>query len=285
MKEYSDQELVAVIGKAPQIIQDQIGDSEMLHVVVAIATAHGLHVDAIGVLARLNTYLLLGLISPQEFVQELIRMQISEADAKQILEEINQKIFAPMHDKMRAGEQGAPPSLATPIEPVTVPIPARPIAPPPPPRMPATPPQQTMPTLIPKPLNRLQPQQIVGGALVLQHAAPPPVQQPKPPTPAQQISTPPTANKPLLAAALRAAGVPMLSNREVPHINVSKPVAPAPGPVAKPATPPAAPAKPAPTSDLLPKPQTPAAPVIPAKPLVTGYSVDPYRAQPEEHEK
>jgi hypothetical protein len=67
-----------------------------------------LHIDQIGLVAELNVQMLLGLVTPPEFLQELITAGIPDKDARQIMTEINQKIFAPLREQMEKG-----PTVAT----------------------------------------------------------------------------------------------------------------------------------------------------------------------------
>ena|SRR3989344_1877023 len=117
MTPYTDEELVALMQKAPQPIQDAISDPGTALTILALGKKANLHIDTIGTIAELNTSMLLGLISPLEFLDELIRLQIPEAQAKQIMIEINQKIFMPIQQKMRG------PQVANPISPPPKPPP------------------------------------------------------------------------------------------------------------------------------------------------------------------
>lgn len=250
MKKFTEDEIENAWKAAPKSIQDALGsvDSAMsvIAAVTAIGSEHKLHVDQIGLLVTINNYMLLGLISPEEFLAELIVNKIPDAEARKIMDEINQKIFSPLREKMRSG-----------------PVPAARPTPPPVPR-PVTP--------APAPTPRPVPQQ-----------APAPTRQPIT-DPARELPVgegvhpvAPLPPKVVLPGAAPAAPSSRLINRiSPPSITLESraPGAPALTPAARPTPPPPANLPGAlPVSDLLP----PKPPASTAKP----YTVDPYREPPE----
>ncbi len=122
MKYFTDQELEEALGRAPKPIQDEMTSSNTIaEVVASIGHTLNLHIDIVGAIVQLSVYMLLGLINPQEFSQELTALGLSEAQIKEIMSVINQKIFVPLHEQMRSGGGGvAPPSAP---RPVNIPIP------------------------------------------------------------------------------------------------------------------------------------------------------------------
>ncbi|MDO8624333.1 MAG: hypothetical protein Q7R54_03170 [bacterium] len=142
MKKYSREELIAIISKVPTPIQELLESTELNVTLTAMAVRQKLHIDQIGVLAQLNMHMLLGLINPQEFQNELIGAGIQEPQAREIITEINQKIFVPLQQKMREGS-----GVGKPTTQVDVPS----YKPPPTPPMPR-PPIQVQPMPRPMPL-------------------------------------------------------------------------------------------------------------------------------------
>lgn len=109
MKHFTDQEIEEAIKKAPKFIQDEISSGEDTAVIIAeIGRKFGLHIDIIGTIAELNRNMLLGFVNPQEVMDELILAKIPDKDARQIMTEINQKIFVPLHEQMRSGGVAMP---------------------------------------------------------------------------------------------------------------------------------------------------------------------------------
>jgi hypothetical protein len=104
MKHFTDQEIAEALRIAPKTIQDTIFDGQTVAVTVAnIGKVQSLHIDQIGIIAELNRNMLLGLVNPQEFLNELIAAKVPEKDAREIMTEINQKIFVPLREEMKKG--------------------------------------------------------------------------------------------------------------------------------------------------------------------------------------
>lgn len=104
MKHFTDQEIEQAIKRSPKLIQNEIMTGEDTAVIIAgLGKTRGLHIDQIGTLAELNRNMLLGLISPDEFLKDLIEAKIPEKDARDIMKEINEKIFVPLREEMRKG--------------------------------------------------------------------------------------------------------------------------------------------------------------------------------------
>jgi hypothetical protein len=97
MKHFTDQEIADALKKVPKLIQDELSSGEDTAVVLAqMGQKYKLHVDQIGTLAELNRNMLLGLVGPSEFLQDLVTAGISDKDAREIMKEINEKIFVPL---------------------------------------------------------------------------------------------------------------------------------------------------------------------------------------------
>lgn len=168
MKNYSQQEIITALNAAPHLIQDGITGSNTLAIIVELQKKYKLHIDQIGKIAELNRNMLLGLVGPDEFLKDLIEAKIPEKDAREIMTEINQKIFVSLREKMRSGG---------------VPAPTRPV-------MPQTRPQVSTPPAPPRHIiNKIQ-NPVVGEKLLEDHEEPhiefakapmtPPVSRPTP---------------------------------------------------------------------------------------------------------
>lgn len=114
MKKYSDSEILAATKEAPAPVREIVEDVQTAFTIAEIGQRYNFHIDQIGLLAELNRNMLLGLVNPQEFLQELLVAKIPDADAKQIMTEINQKIFVPLRNEMR--KEGISASVAKPAE-------------------------------------------------------------------------------------------------------------------------------------------------------------------------
>ncbi len=92
---------------APEIVRAVYDADSTVQTIVELQTKYKLHVDEAGLIGTGIGNMLLGLTNPQEFLDELIATKIPESDAKQIMAEINQKIFVPLHEQMRKVGVGA----------------------------------------------------------------------------------------------------------------------------------------------------------------------------------
>mgnify|MGYP001615343682 FL=1 len=150
MRHYSTKELLEINNKAPLPVQDTLSSTATITTISNLGNKFQLHIDQLGLLAELNVQMLLGLVGPEEFIKELITAGIPDANAKQIIAEINQKIFVPLREQIRSGGAGVqqstaptPPKATQGTARVGAPVPTRPISMPmpsyyaPPPQSPA----------------------------------------------------------------------------------------------------------------------------------------------------
>jgi hypothetical protein len=191
---YSNDELIKLMDTAPLPVQQTIESKETVAIISGLGTRFGLHIDVIGKVAALNVQMLLGLVGPEEFLKELIAAGVSDKDARQIMTEINQKIFVPLREKMKS-ETVATPEPATPqsTKPAEPPKPVTPL-----------PAASSVPTTNPKLLadeklleDHEEPSIIINQ---IKKTAPPPANLPgamMPPSPPKPVSSvPPTPSKP-----------------------------------------------------------------------------------------
>ncbi|MBU6323646.1 hypothetical protein KGQ55_03095 [Patescibacteria group bacterium] len=113
----SQQTVFAAAERAPDYVKDIIQDAATTDILLAIGRAHQLHIDAIGTLARANTAMLLGLVSPSEFVSYIAQAGVAPDIAAQIATEVNEKIFKPLRTRMQSGAGPAPTAAKRPAVP------------------------------------------------------------------------------------------------------------------------------------------------------------------------
>lgn len=101
--QFTDEQVIAAIDSAPEMVRETLRSADTSKAIAAIGTAHRLHLDQIGSLAQINRNLLIGLVDPSEMYGELVGIGVSPDEAKLIMGEINQKIFVPLREAMRAG--------------------------------------------------------------------------------------------------------------------------------------------------------------------------------------
>ena len=96
-------------GKLPYPLRDFLAGEDMANIVSEVGAKYGLHVDTIGVVDRETTNMLLGLIDPAQFVTELKSAGIPDTTITPLVQELNEKVFMPLHTKMQAPGAAADP--------------------------------------------------------------------------------------------------------------------------------------------------------------------------------
>ena len=105
MKTITKEVAIQAYQAAPRLIKNIVDSGQTVSTIVEIGKKHNLvHVDVFGKLAKINSYLLLGLTTPEEFLEELVTSGVSDKDAREIVNEINQKIFVPLREEMRKSQ-------------------------------------------------------------------------------------------------------------------------------------------------------------------------------------
>ena len=217
-------EAIEALKSAPPAVQEIFAAEETNDFIDELRKRYQLHVDVAGSLGKEIGFLLLGLVSPQDFFKKLTLAGVDTIKAQGIVNDLNEHIFKPLRTKMQEGGAGTPaPRLLTPtpqprvdvppmvrpsvgtasatVKPVfqpahptqTPPVPQR-VPPPPPPNLPGA--SVAMPAA--NPLPRTVPPMPVSRPMV-----PPPTATPSPTGLSQPPATPPSP-KPF------SPGVPML---------------------------------------------------------------------------
>lgn len=277
-----EQNIAQVMQMLPPPVRQYLASGTYSVVAKDLTIKHGLHMDQGSILEREIMLLLMGIENPSEFMEALTsEAAIPQPVVKDIMLEINQKIFTPLQEEMRKGaeilKQQPPKPITPPVQPrINIPpernniIPANP-------QFPQRPP----------PLSA----QSYGGARQINATTP------KYFNLENKIPPPPPINNPQngLAAALKQVlheghqtSLPtksvnvgrLLEDHEEPHIDVSSKVQTV---------------SPTPSSGVIPpgvrfspliapkvEPQIPPAPPVQAKPIpppvsFKPYSTDPYR--------
>lgn len=99
-----DQLLIAY-RSAPEAIQSMYGSEEVSTIISDIGSQYRLPAVISENLERSVGHLLLGLSSPAEFFGNLMLGGTDEQTARGVMEEINQRIFAPLNQQMKAAPQ------------------------------------------------------------------------------------------------------------------------------------------------------------------------------------
>ncbi len=129
---FSEQQIEDALNAAPQAIRDVLEDGTLDTSVAKSCQEQGLHVDQIGAVALHSQNILIGLLKPSEFIFELESSGIPKPVANAILQDLNEQVFKPLNEKIRAEKESGEETPEEPVEPTRTP--EKP-APPPPPRI------------------------------------------------------------------------------------------------------------------------------------------------------
>lgn len=311
-----DEQVAILIAELPKPVQDFLHSPERDAVSSELSTKYALHADQAGVFERSYIYMLLGVYTPDEFVQELRDAHIAEETIRGLTTDVNERVFK----KLQGAERNPPPPpvsapipppiplspkpaapapfISTPMakpfspspapKPVPAPLPAAPVAPiyvPPAPAAFATPPV-SVPETPPKPVFATPAAQVEHPAIrTMAHDMEAMKEESKHPHqafPAPKAPVAPPAWQPASPArTFQTSSVPNTASAPQPM-----PFTPPPAPIAPAPVPPPAPPVPLrPFSMPTPPPNLPGQPAnthpLTAPPIVKEYSVDPYRETPE----
>ncbi|HEX5774474.1 MAG TPA: hypothetical protein VFY28_00715 [Candidatus Paceibacterota bacterium] len=225
---YTDEEIIRAIDSAPPAVRSAVSSAKTARTIADIGSQYKLHIDVIGTLAQLNRNMLVGLMSPAEVLGELVYKDVPAEAAKGILTELNKRIFVPIQQQIRSGEETTPaparmefPTAPAPLTPrdvrqETVPAPPAPAVP----NVPALPEHDSIPEEMP----------VVQAAAPaptphIERSAPRPVRQPLVPPPsipetivprAPQPVPPPTSPPSYIREAVTALEEPETPPRVLP---------------------------------------------------------------------
>ncbi len=103
MKRLSQEQVYERYAQLPEAVKDAVFAEATADKMLEIATKYGLLVTAVGALAELTGYVMVGLLHPNDFVKELAsELSVPEEKARAIAEDVNQHIFKPIREHLMA---------------------------------------------------------------------------------------------------------------------------------------------------------------------------------------
>jgi hypothetical protein len=155
-----EQQVAFLMRDLPEPVQKFLQSPERNQISLELARKYNLHADAAGVFEKAYILMLLGVNTPDEFVQDLRDEKIDEATIRGLANDVNEKVFKRLREEERDGVAPVPQRPQVPVMEVgsRAPIPANlpgqetlptPIAPPTAPTAPLTPPDAIPPPQIP----------------------------------------------------------------------------------------------------------------------------------------
>lgn len=119
-KEYSQEMILKSFEKAHPAVREILSSIALAELISDIAKRNSLTSDKMVKVAEYNRNLLLGLTSPTKVLENLISIRIPTETSKKILEELNQKVFIPTHEKILHSvqkQENTKQKISTPINP------------------------------------------------------------------------------------------------------------------------------------------------------------------------
>ena len=214
----------------PPVVRDYLTEGKYTTVAKGLMTMYGLRIDQGGVLEREIMLLLMGVDTPDEFMQALAEeAKLDQKTVDSIVQDVNTQIFIPLREEeMSAGGGGM--NAQQPVESAE---PAKPMMPPPPPpprsvNILSRPPATELPkgTFAPPPQSPRYINQNQEDISSFIHTVP--TQQPKPINRIINKIPPPAQTTPAATPAKPIDNTRLLEDHEEPHIEFNKPAAETP---------------------------------------------------------
>ncbi|KND51519.1 MAG: phage Tail Collar [Parcubacteria bacterium C7867-007] len=178
-----NQQIAVLMRELPKPVQDFLKSPERDAVSLELSTKYSLHADQAGVFSRAYLFMLLGVYTPDEFIQELREAGISEPSIQGITADVNERVFKRLQNAERSYVAPVPVQPA-PVTPIQVPVqtqavPPAPVTPPVVPIQPV-PAAPVVPISMPTPFGPV-PKSMPSVLPQVTAPLPPPVPMPVPP--------------------------------------------------------------------------------------------------------
>lgn len=132
-----DEAIATLLSELPKPVQDFVTSPERARIALSLSQKYRLHADQAGEFERAYMYMLLGISSPEEFVDTLTKAGIAADTVRSLASDVNEQVFVPLRKAEQAppavvAAPPAPPILPgstepVPLPPVHYPVPAAPV--------------------------------------------------------------------------------------------------------------------------------------------------------------
>lgn len=96
------QQFAELYERIPTDIRMVMDNDEHADKIRAISKKYNLHIDQLGELSAHIGYLMVGALKPKQFIPELVEeMNIDEATATKIVQEVNEQLLTPIRDSLK----------------------------------------------------------------------------------------------------------------------------------------------------------------------------------------
>ena len=114
--------VATLLRELPKPVQDFVTGPERARVALSLSQKYKLHADQAGEFEHAFMFMLLGVSSPEEFVNSLTRAGILPETVRGLITDVNEQVFVPL----RKAEQGSVPASTVPV---SAPAPLAPVQP------------------------------------------------------------------------------------------------------------------------------------------------------------
>ncbi len=104
MRTFPKEQIIDAYQNSPKLVREAFNSEGTIAIIRDIRTRYNLHVDTAGTLGENVGYMLIGLLSPSEFLGNMVLAGIDEQTAKGVLEALNTRIFIPLRDRIKNGD-------------------------------------------------------------------------------------------------------------------------------------------------------------------------------------
>lgn len=101
MQKHSPEEQREAYDALPRPAREFLAGASFGDLMETFGQKYGLHVDVVGQLSQAVSYMLLGFINPSQFQDELKTMGIPDTTTGTIIQDLNEKVFKPLQEKIR----------------------------------------------------------------------------------------------------------------------------------------------------------------------------------------
>jgi len=100
--------LAEILLKLPEPVREFVTGPERDRVSLALSQKYQLHADQAGIFERAYIQMLLGVISPEQFISTLRQASVPEADVTGLTNDVNEMVFKPLRRKEQELSEKAP---------------------------------------------------------------------------------------------------------------------------------------------------------------------------------
>ncbi len=100
--------VAALLSELPKPVQDFVTGPERARIALSLSQKYNLHADQAGEFEHAYMFMLLGVSSPEEFVDSLTKAGIPAENVRGLAKDVNEQVFVPLRRAEQGARQSAP---------------------------------------------------------------------------------------------------------------------------------------------------------------------------------